>query len=167
MSVPCTSTPNYTIDIPGAIDLSLCAGVIEDGKPVFATGVNTKYDAVFLDEANTEIVLKNTFENGREVISKYALSADGLDITVSGDGEIAYMLPAFEFDGRTQTEIKSEGNKLEVTYKGWKCEYTSSALIKSLDKKGCNRNGHYKAHYTVCANKLDLKIEITKVENNV
>ena len=167
MSVPCTSTPNYTIDIPDAIDLSLCAGVIEEGEPVFATGASTKYDVVSLDEKNTEITLKNTFENGREVVSKYALSAGGVDITVSGEGEVAYMIPAFEFDGRTQTEIKSEVNKLEVIYKGWKCEYTSSAPIISLNKKGGNRNGHYKAYYTACADKLNLKIEIIKVENDV
>jgi hypothetical protein len=111
--------------------------------------------------------LKNVFKDGKEVLTKYSVSENGVDIKVTGEGKIAYMLPAFEFDGRTQTEIKSEGNKLEVTYKGWKCEYTSSAPIKSLDKKGCNRNGHYKAYYTGCANKLDLKIEITKVENNV
>ena len=31
----------------------------------------------------------------------------------------------FDFDGRTHTEIKSDGNKLEVIYKGWKCIYTA------------------------------------------
>ncbi|MBE6609011.1 MAG: hypothetical protein E7633_10730 [Ruminococcaceae bacterium] len=162
MSVPCTSTPNYTVDVPGAIDLSLCAGVVSEGETIFATGKNTKYEVLKLDEANTEIELKNTFENGRAVISKYALSADGLDITVSGEGEIAYMLPAFEFDGRERTEINVCGNRLEIIYKGWTCIYTASAPIYSLNKVGCNRNGHYKAYYAKSEKSLEVKIEIAE-----
>jgi len=107
-----------------------------------------------------DLALKNIFENGASVITEYALTDNGVNVSVSGDCEVAYMLPAFDFDGRTKTEINELGNKLEISYHGWKCVYTASSPISALDGIGCNRNGHYKPYYAKAENNLSITIEI-------
>ena len=84
-------------------------------------------------------------------------------IKVRGEGEIAYALPAFAFDGETHTEIQKNGNCLTVAYEGWLCRYTVSGTLTDTEKIAVNRNGHYRAFVAKAENTLELKIDIIKI----
>ena len=92
----------------------------------------------------------------------YSVSNNGVDITVRGEGEIGYFLPAFVFDGETETQIKVEQSSLEISYLGWVCRYSTSAPILELDRPARNRNGHYRSFMTQGTGEIKIKIEIVK-----
>jgi membrane peptidoglycan carboxypeptidase len=94
------------------------------------------------------------------VKEKYTVSENGVEIEISGNGEIAYSLPAFSFDGEISTQITLSGNLLSIVYNGYKCTYTSSAEITKTNLMANNRNGYYKIFYTQACNKLSVEIKI-------
>ena len=99
-------------------------------------------------------------ENEYKINADYTVSENGVSTTVLGKGKIAYMLPAFYFDGEEYTEIKHGENTLEIKYGGWVCRYSTDGKIVDADNVGCNRNGYYKVFYAEESDKLCVKIEI-------
>ena len=75
---------------------------------------------------------------------KCRLSADGLESTLTGEGEVAMKLPAFAFDGEHETEISCIGKTLSVRYRGWICVYETDGTIADTGKICGNRNGRYR-----------------------
>jgi hypothetical protein len=104
--------------------------------------------------------LVNEFENGVSIRSMYNVSEEGVSVEIIGDGEVAYMLPAFYFDGEEYTDIALNGCRLLISYKGYTCIYTSSAPINDMNRLCANRNGNYKSFYTSAKKRLSIKIEI-------
>ena len=164
LSLPCTSSPRYTIDLERSNKLSLCPALCRDGRWELGTSVKTQYELKDLccDDRHAEAQLVCTFESGEQVEHGYSVSNNGVDITVRGEGEIGYFLPAFVFDGETETQIKVEQNTLEISYLGWVCRYSTSAPILELDRPARNRNGHYRSFMTQGMNEIKIKIEIVK-----
>jgi len=167
LSVPCISSehPNYFINAENAEAFSLCPCVIIDGKPIFAVGASTKYSikSTSKDESNAYATIECKFENGETVTSSYTLNSNGVDISVSGDREVGFGLPAFDFDGEARTETVHSKNELTVFYQGWACKYTTDGEIEDSGKTAYNRNGHYRAFYARSDKKLEVKIEIIKL----
>ena len=85
-----------------------------------------------------------------------------MSITVDGDGEIGYTLPAFCFDGEVSAEIVSDDHSLTVYYEGWMCRYTTDGTILDLNSIAANRNGHYRVFVATSQHTLNVKIEIVK-----
>jgi hypothetical protein len=85
-------------------------------------------------------------------------------VTVTGEGKVACLLPAFFFDGECHTEIQAEKASLRITYEGWQCRYTTDGQILDLNRLGGNRNGHYKAFCASGENRLQVCIRIEKTE---
>ena len=100
------------------------------------------------------------FASGRTTEESYLVSADGVEITVSGEGEIGFALPAFYFDGEKLTEICADGHELSVRYDGWACRYTTDGEIIDLNKKAANRNGHYSVFVAGGKDKLKVSVRI-------
>ena len=89
----------------------------------------------------------------------YRLDADGL--TVEGRGAIA--LPAFEFDGETNTVVRCDGRSLEISYKGWVCKYTAlEGRIFDTGGSAENRNGRYRRYELRGEGALRVKVSIEK-----
>ena len=164
LSLPCgdASKLHYFTNIEGSLPVSLCAGIIKDGVPKFATDAQYNVDSYSVDGDNALVSLTNTFEDGTRVNSSYKVTNDGVEISVCGDGKIAFALPAFSFDGETYTKTSHNGNTLTVAYEGWVCKYTADCAIKSLDATAYNRNGYYSVFYAEAKNNLNVKIEIIK-----
>lgn len=164
LSLPCTSSPKYAIDLERSNKLSLCPALCRDGRWELGTSVKTQYELKDLccDDHHAEAQLVCTFESGGQVEHGYSVSNNGVDITVRGEGEIGYFLPAFVFDGETETQIKVEQNSLEISYFGWVCRYSTSAPILELDRPARNRNGHYRSFMARGADEIRIKIEIVK-----
>ena len=85
-----------------------------------------------------------------------------MSITVEGDGEIGYALPAFYFDGEAHTEITVGEHSLTVSYGGQECKYTTDGEIVDLGRTLANRNGHYHAYLAKGQGTLRIKIRISK-----
>ena len=164
MSSPCSATPSYTVDIDGAVNLSLAPGHLDGEKYIFATSPSSKYLLTELssDEKGAKAAFDVTLKSGDIVHSAYRVSEGGVEISLSGEGEIAHMLPAFAFDGENHTEISFDRKTLEVTYEGWTCRYTTDGEIVDAEKTACSRHGHYKVFYTKATDNLSLHIEIFK-----
>ena len=164
LSVPCPKAPKYKLDVTDNIALSLCPGIMIDGDPHFATGNDTKYRVISTTAENgiAETDVECTFANGKRLSVGYSLSMDGVNITVSGDGEILFMLPAFFFDGESYTEITLADRSLSVSYEGYTCRYITDGEICDTGHTGANRNGHYRAFYAKSFGKMMIGAKIVK-----
>ncbi len=165
LSVACPRKPNYRIDRDDAVTLSLCPALpLKDGSWLFALGKKTQYSIVSLSEdgVSAQLVLSCTFENGESVEARYEVSDSGVEITVSGNGKVGHMLPAFAFDGERNTEISANEHSLTVAYDGYVCRYTTNGTIRDTGNIACNRNGHYRAFTADSLGSLTIRIEIEK-----
>ena len=164
MSTPCTPTPNYTIDRSDAIALSFAVGVMEGENPYFATGKETLYEILSFghDDVDASAKIKNIFPSGKEAAAEYILNENGVDIIVTGIGEVLYMLPLFYYNGENYSEISVDGKSITVSYDGWKAIYETDGEICELSGMGCNRNGYYKPYYAKGDGALKIKIRIER-----
>ena len=164
LSVPCPAEPNYKLSIEPASALSLCPGVIVDGKWRFALGENSKYRILShrTDQKRAYAELQCDFNGGSSVLSEYKVGEEGVEISLFGNGEIAYMLPAFSFDGKKSTEIKASPAELSVTYNDYVCKYITNGEIVDTGDVCANRNGYYRAFYAKGFERLTVKVEIFK-----
>ncbi len=164
MSSPCSATPSYEIDVKDACNLSLAVGHKKQESYIFATTPDSKYQLTELssDEKCARAAFDVTLADGALISTRYTVGKNGVDIVASGDGEIAHLLPAFEFDGEEYSEIVLDKNKLEITYGGYTCRYTASGEIVDAGKTACSRHGHYKVFYTKATDTLSVHIEIFK-----
>ena len=110
--------------------------------------------------ANASIITH--FASGTDILAEYTVSGDGVDIRVSGEGEVFYMLPAFFFDGESYTDIEAGDVSLGINYRGWVCRYETDGKIIDLGRMAANRNGHYKVFSASGDKTLNIKIEIIR-----
>jgi hypothetical protein len=154
MSLPCPGNPNYAICTADRQRASLCPGKIIGGESVFTCDIDerikvTKYSSNFA-----------TLEYPLDIRADYSINDNGIRISVRGDGNILYMLPAFAFDGEKETKITLENNILRIEYEGWTCKYTSNGIIKDLGTIARNRNGFYKLFYAEGQDSIEVYIAI-------
>lgn len=91
------------------------------------------------------------------IAESYTVTAAGVKCTLSGQGEKGFMLPAFDFDGESHTDITAEDHSLTVSYGGSRCIYRFSGRL-DLQYRTCgNRNGIYRIYKLYSE---DLEIEI-------
>ena len=164
LSCPCPAEPIYTVDIENPFALSLCSAVHDKDAWRFGADKDTKYEVskYRTGEKSASATLLCKFADNRTVREHYAVDESGISITVEGDDEIGYALPAFCFDGEASPEIKIDENTLTVSHEGWLCRYISDGKISDLNKIAANRNGHYRTFVASAQNTLNIKIEIIK-----
>lgn len=163
MTCPCPAQPQYHVDIE-PMALSMCSAVSEkDGWTLGANGDSEyKLTECGNDENSAFATLLCRFACGRTAKESYTVSENGVEITIEGDEEIGYALPAFFFDGKTKSLIAVSEHLLAVSYEGWICRYITNGCIVDMNKTAANRSGYYSTFLAVGQNKLDLKIEIIK-----
>jgi hypothetical protein len=156
MSLPCPGNPNYSICTDEKICASLCPGKIIDEVLVFTCDIDEKVNVTDLS-CNSA-----TLDYPLGLQADYKISEEGVAVTVTGDGKVLHMLPAFSYDGEVETEITLVNNVLQIKYEGWVCQYTSNGKILELGKTARNRNGYYKLFYAKNDNSLTVNIKIFK-----
>ena len=156
MNLPCPSKPNYSICTDERIRAALCPGKEIDGVPVFTCDFDEKIKIVDYS-CNSA-----TLDYPLGLHADYSIDKDGVKVTVTGDGKVLHLLPAFAFDGEKETEITLANNILLIKYDGWICQYSSNGEIKELGKTARNRNGFYKLFYAECNDTLIVNIKIIK-----
>ncbi len=165
LSMPCSGEPFYTVDIEKPFGCSLCSGVWTDGEWKFAADGGVSYEEIDLtkDDAAAAASMLCRFADGQSVRESYTVGENGVQIDVTGEGTLAYMLPAFFFDGEAHPEIRLDGRTLRIFYDGWLCRYCTDGEITDLGKIAANRNGHYRAFAAVAEKNLRVRIEITRI----
>lgn len=164
MSVPCPSKPKYTVNIDQPKALSLCSGICKNGKWQYVTDGDALFDLIKYDTDKTAAYASFfcRFANSGMTAESYAVNESGVKIEINGDGEIAYMLPAFDFDGEAHTKITATEHTLEISYEGWICHYETNGKISDLGRLAANRNGHYKTFAATASDTLKITVEIKK-----
>lgn len=165
LSCPCPSDPSYTVDIEKPFAFSLSSAIRTDEGWRFGAEDVARYEVrsscAYKDSASATLVCG--FIDGRFIREDYAVSEAGVRITLSGEGEIGYTLPALCFDGECYPEIVSDEHSLSVCYSGWRCVYKTSGRIINTNKTAANRNGHYKAFVATARDYLWVTVEIVKI----
>lgn len=166
LSMPCSGAPFYTVDIETPFGCSLCAGVRENGEWKFAADGASTYEEINLtkDAVSASVSMQCRFADGQSVREQYTVSETGVQIEISGEGSVAYMLPAFAFDGETHSAISQDAHTLTVSYEGWICRYSTDGEITDLEKTAANRNGHYRVFAAFSEKNLRVQIEIVRAE---
>ena len=149
MSSPCAKKPNFRLPEPNASSLAI--------RPAVAEDVQWK---LLLEAKTTKFALTRWSVGGLEWECR--LSAEGMEMDLSGEGDVAMELPAFEFDGRENTRIVHDGATLSVSHHGWVCRYRTDGRISATDVAVHNRNGRYRAFRAIGAKKLKVWITIEK-----
>lgn len=163
MSLPCPAHPNINLFGAEVMAASLCPGIGHEGKLLWSADEQCAYEVNCRETEGSAVVnLACSFPEGSVIQTEYTLSADGIDIVNRGKGKMYYMLPAFDFDGETHTEITCGETELAVSYEGWTCRYRTDGKILDSGKTAANRNGHYRVFYAEGTDQLTVKIEITK-----
>ncbi len=159
LSAPCPPDPKYSVAPEQPAALSLCAGKREKGELRFTAAPGTLYRVEHLgqDETSAGGTLLNPEEGLKSV---YRVDQSGVSVQLTGEGELAYLLPALLTDGEKQPEIQLSENTLTVNYEGWQCRYTANGPIRNAGFKAPNRNGIYQAYYATAEQQLNLKIEL-------
>ena len=129
MSTPCATKPSYSTELPNTCSLS----VVPSGCDTIVPAGNGSGDGFAWADWTV----------GADSW-KCRLTPEGLDMSVSGAGDVALKLPAFEFDGERSTEVSCDGKSLSIRYCGWVCTYTSDGKIVDRNVVCCNRNGRYR-----------------------
>lgn len=163
MTCPCPAQPIYHVDIE-PMAFSMCSAVHEKGEWILGADEDSEYKLTECgkDDSSAFATLLCRFACGRTAKESYTVNENGVEISVEGNGEIGYALPAFCFDGETEPEIIVSKHMLEISYEGWICRYTTTGAVVDLNRTAANRSGYYRVFLASGQNKLDLKIEITK-----
>ena len=167
LSLSCTVNGNYKTDVENAVPLAICPGVKTTQGWRYATGADTAYivETLSADPAAdaARVTLKYSFADGQTVKSSYAVDASGITVRVSGEGELALLLPAFAFDGEVHPKIVCGPNAMCIAYRGWRCRYTvENAVLVDTGCTAANRNGHYRVFAAQGRNELTVRIVLEK-----
>lgn len=164
LSVPCPRAKGakYTVDRADAKRLAIAPALFRDGAWEEGTANGVRHTLTALDRSGRYATFRYTFSSGDAVTGDYAITEEGITVTLSGTGKLALMLPAFLFDGEAETEIAQGEGTLTVSYGGWRCTYTTDGTIEDTGRVACNRNGYYKAFRAVKEGTLCVTIEFEK-----
>ena len=165
LSCPGTATPNFSLNGIDALDFSICPGIETDGELKFATSRESGYRITDRGtEGDTAYCRFECTVEGHTLETYCLLSPDGMEITVMGDGKIALMLPALEFDGENRTEIHRGSRGLAVNYMRYDCIHTAldNSEITELGYEGGNRNGVYVLYAATGNGMVTVRTQIKK-----
>ena len=133
-----------------------------------SSDAGTKYVLVNKEvtEAAATLDWQVTLNNGFQVLERCVVSDEGVILSFEQLGEasnkevIYGMLPALETDGVEKSTIRINKHNLEITYKGHKCRYSTTAEMQDTGKVYANRNGHYRLFMAQSNQKLGVHVQI-------
>lgn len=161
LSQPCPVTPNFTVDIPTPVALSLCPACKTPEGWVFAADPAAKYEvkAYTADGHNATATIACTYWEHTATLT-YTVSAEGITVIQSGEGEQSHTIPVLAFDGETHPAVTADPSSVTVAYEGRTCRYTTNGRITDTGITAANRNGHYKVFCASARGPLRIHIEI-------
>ena len=149
MSTPCAKEPDFRLPKPNCSSLAIRPVVPEDAQW-----------RLIHDAKTVKFALTRWRVGACEWECR--LSSEGMEMELSGEGEVAMDIPAFDFDGKESTRIAYDGNSLSVSHRGWVCRYRTDGCISPTGVVVHNRNGRYRAFRAIGSKKLKVSISIDR-----
>lgn len=162
MSVPYPKSESaYKIDIQNLVPFAICGGIKVDNIFEYACE-GGRYSLISRkkDSCSVSAKFEITTKSGVKIEEECRVSAEGVEITVKGYGDVAIQFPLFDFDGSNHSEKHSLKNGVAVTYCGYVCSYTTDGTIMDKGYEFANRNGHCNAYAAMNRNSVTLRIRI-------
>ena len=159
LSVPFAKKPSYGLDVTNKTTLAIMPGWLRDGKWMYS--YEGLYKNLTASAANGKA--KMDVEVVREASPlrlSCEVSADGVEIVLVGDGELALVLPVFEFDGERKTAVHAAEKTVDVSLDGWTCRYEANGAIVDTGSVYGNRNGHYRRYEARGRGRLAVKVAL-------
>ena len=75
-------------------------------------------------------------------------------------GELALVLPVFEFDGERKTNVRAGEKTVDVSLDGWTCRYEANGTMLDTGLVYGNRNGHYRRYEARANGCLRVKVKL-------
>ena len=160
LSVPFSPEPNYVIEDENPRGMSICCFAEKDDKTLYGSKPYAEYNLKenVCGEDFARIIFECSMMPDVQVTEEYFVSQNGVDITLLGYENCGFMIPVFEFDGQTNTEINISENYVSVKYQNSLCKYIFNGDIDYNYGLYYNRNGRYRVYKIHSKN---LHIEIT------
>lgn len=162
LSVPVSAMPKYKTTDPNPHGMAICGGIF-DGTWLYALEYDSKY-LIHSQNQSGETVTANwsiILPNGKSL--QQTLKMDkGVNVTTESDGRTGLMLPAFAFDGESETFIETAVHSLTVHYQGWICQYETDGSIIDTGVECTNRNGKYRIFRAENDSSVTVSITITQ-----
>ncbi len=162
LSVPFAQKPSYHLDVTNKTPFAILPGWMRGGKWVYSYGGRYTNVSSSASDGVARMVADVTRKEDPPLRLTCAVSADGVEIVLSGEGELALTVPVFMFDGERKTEVKPEKDAVSVSLDGWTCRYETNGAMRDAGLVYGNRNGHYRRWEARGAGPLSLKVRIAK-----
>ena len=149
LSTPCVKKPSYWIVATNLADLAIAP--VTPGK---------------LELVKSESLADRTVTEWKvgDQLWRCVLSASGMEMELSGPGEVALSLPVFEFDGEAHATICREERRVSTVYRGWRCAYETDGALAATGLSAENRNGRYLGFEARGKRALKVRVEIVREE---
>lgn len=160
LSLPFPRVSNYILADQNPSQMSLCCYVETNGEKLLGAETYAKHSLVSKQSLATEAEAVFAVKLSEDILvtENYAVSEQGVDITLSGAENAGFMVPVFDFDGKDHTQITVTENEIAVAYQGAVCRYQFNGKIGPDFRHFCNRNGRYRV-YEIAAQKLHIEME--------
>ena len=162
-STICLSVPfpdnnaHYKTEKENLQQMSLCSYVQTEKGIMYGADTKTKYiDRKFISEHNQITAILTRDFDGKSVNEMYIVSENGVNIKLTGEHKMGFMVPVFESDGSISACITEAPNQIQSVYEGFACCYTFESCNTSYTYY-YNRNGRYRV-YQVPVNQIHIEI---------
>ena len=164
ISVPAPKAPNYRLERPNEMPLSICCGKLhgDQWEYAFDAGAKNQISSHNASENQSNGEIHHVLPSGESLTTSISVTQNGVTLTVTGEGTVGITLPAFFFDGKEHSNISHTTHKLAVTYKNWICSYETSNTLDELAIICGNRNGQYQVFRAVGNRSVTVHISIEK-----
>lgn len=165
LSVPAPAQPGYRVEPVSPIPASLCPGRKTEGAWRFGCEEGTVWtvDAHRADGESARAELTCRID-GVPLYMGCAVTDGGVTLTVTGEDEVACMLPAFDFDGECHPARSHTPGELCVNDEGYRCRYAvcGEGEIIDLGRTAANRNGYYRLFAAVGCKSVTIRVTIER-----
>ncbi len=162
LSVPFAKKPSYGLDVTNKTPLAILPGWLRDGERIYSYG--GRYTNLTASAANGIARMEMDVVRKIEPYLRLSceVSADGVLISLSGEGDLALTLPVFEFDGERHTSIRAVEKAVDVSLDGWTCRYETNGSMLDTGIVYGNRNGHYRRYEARGRGPLSVKVTLAR-----
>lgn len=160
LSLPFAPNPNYILEDKNKGAMSICCYCEKEGRKFIGAESYAKYSlAKSESDAETASAVFNIeFPYETIITQEIKVSESGVDLSLFGVENSGFMVPVFDYDGHSDTEIKIEQNCISVKYENSVCVYKFEGKLSEDFEYYYNRNGRYRV-YSVDTKNLHIEIE--------
>lgn len=148
LSVPFAKEPHYSI------------GKNNTDNMAFGLNNDPIKSITALEETPEYLKILTEHDKSTEI---FELSDKGIMISISGNEQILYNIPIFQFDGTEETKTENSENEISVVYRNWKYDLKTDGNIINTNIQYRNRNGYYNLFQIKKSESLTVNLSVSKL----